>query len=276
MIDDIKIFDAHMHHAGRFKKREQNLIEFMDHYKIDRAMVTTLNQMTSLNSILKSDLNIDEGDFLEKFIPKGQYDHEEVRKLVNDHPDRITGFFWFNTKIATDRDWRLLEKYIDEYNFRGIKTQTFVDLLRVPQDLYQLAEFCIEKNIPLFVHSGSAFFFQKPVRSKDYFRLAKKYPELKLIIGHAAFTMEHAISLVRFFARDSSTPNVYFETSCSIPYGIMTLVKAMGTHRVLYGSDSPTATTPDIEINKIKILHFDKETQENIFYKNADRLVDKT
>jgi predicted TIM-barrel fold metal-dependent hydrolase len=273
MIDDIKIFDAHMHCIGRFKKREETLMQFMDRFGIDKAVVTSLNQEASLNAILSSDVNLNENEFLEKFIPKNQYDHEEVRKMVQSNPDRIYGFFWFNTKIASEEDWGLLENYIKDQNFRGVKTQCFVDLLKVPTDLYRLAEFCIEKDVPLFVHSGAAFYFQKPVRAKDYFNLAKKYPELKLIIGHAGYTMEYCINCLRYFARNKHTPNVFFETSVSIPYAIMTLIKAMGSDRVLYGSDAPTATTPDIEIDKIRILNLDKKTLENVFYNNINKLI---
>ena len=37
--------------------------------------------------------------------------------------------------------------------------------------------------------------------------------------------------------------------------------------------DSPAATTPDIEINKIRILNLDKKTLENVFYNNISNLI---
>ncbi|MHA1436100.1 MAG: amidohydrolase family protein [Promethearchaeota archaeon] len=275
MIDNIKIFDSHMHYLGRFKKRDESIIEFMDRFHIDKAVITTLNQAANLNTILKSNKNLNENEFIQKFIPKTQYNHEKVKEIIQKNSERLIGFFWFNPRIATEDDWHLLEKYIVDYKFKGVKTQCYVDLLKIPSDIFQLAEFCIEYNIPLFVHSGSAFFFQRPVRVKDYYKLAKKYKELKLIIGHAAFTMEYCINCLRFFAKNESLSNVFFETSVSIPYGIMTLIKALGSQRVIFGSDSPTATTPDLEINKILILNFDKETLENVFYNNISSLVER-
>ncbi len=273
MIDGIKIFDAHLHFAGRFKPREESLIDFMDRYGIDKAAITTINQDANLNVLLNSDRNMAQKEFMDKILQKEQYNHDEVRDLIKQHPDRLTGFFWFNPRIASDEDWALLEKYVKDYKFKGIKTQCYVDMLKVPTDLFELAQFCIEKDIPLFVHSGSAFFFQKPTRAKDYFKLAKKYPDLKLIIGHAAFTMEYTISLLRFFAKNQNTPNVYFETSVSIPYGIMTLIKALGNERILYGSDAPTASPPDIEISKIMCLRLGSETLKKVFYKNMKSLI---
>ncbi len=270
MIDNIKIFDAHIHYLGRFKKRNETLTDFMDKYHIDRAVVTTLNQAANLNTLLNTDKGEEETVFLNKIALKEQYDHEEVRNLVENNPERLVGVYWFNPRIATDEDWKLLKKYITDYNFKGVKTQCYVDLLKVPEDLYSLAEFCVEYDVPLFLHSGSGFFFQKSVRAKDYHDLFRKYKELKAVILHAAFTMEYTISCLRYFTRMT---NVYFETSVSIPYGIMTLIKAMGAERVLYGSDAPAATTPDIEINKIRILNLDEETLNKVFYENTRDLL---
>ena len=82
--------------------------------------------------------------------------------------------------------------------------------------------------------------------------------------------MEYMINELRYFKRYT---NVYFETSLSVPYGIMTLIKIMGAHRVMYGSDSPSATNPDIEINKILMLDLSKQTLENVFYNNISNLI---
>jgi len=270
MIDGIKIFDGHMHYIGRFKPRNESLIDFMDRYGIDKASVTSLNQEANLNAILKSNEKFDEKVFLNDFLRKNQYDHKELRQIISKNPNRLFGFFWFNPRIASEDDWKLLEQYIEDYHFKGVKTQWCVDLLEVPRDLSYLAEFCMEHDVPLFIHSGSGFFFQRPVRAKDHYKLAKKYKELKMIIGHAAFSMEHCINCIRYFSKMN---NVYFETSTSIPYGILSLIKAMGSDRVIYGSDAPAANAPDLEINKIYSLNLDKKTLENVFYNNINNLL---
>ncbi|MGQ4875606.1 MAG: amidohydrolase family protein [Promethearchaeia archaeon] len=275
MLDNnIKIFDAHMHFIGRFKKRDESIIQFMDRYGIDKALITSVNEAANLKAILSSNPNEAENEFLEKFMQKKQYDHENVLQLVKSNPERLFGVYWFNPRIATDEDWDLLRKYIVDYKFRGVKTQCYVDMLKVPSDFIELAKFCIDLDIPLFVHSGSGFFFQKTVRVKDYFRLAKKFKELKLVILHAAYNMEYVINCLRYFARNKDTPNVYFETSVSVPYGIMTLIKAIGSKRVIFGSDSPAATPPDIEIKKITCLGLEEEILHDVFYNNIARLMD--
>jgi predicted TIM-barrel fold metal-dependent hydrolase len=274
MIDEIKIFDAHVHYLGRFKKRDENIVDYLDRYKIDKAIITTVNKRTTLEkfNLLPNENEMehfDEVTFIDHFNLKDQLDHEEVLKLVQEN-EKLYGFYWFNPKIAGDDDWKLLKKYITEYDFKGVKTQMCVDLLKVPEDLFTLAEFCIKYDVPLYLHSGIGFFFQDAFRAKDYYNFIKEFPDLKCIIGHAAYTMEYCINLLRYFP---DFPNVFFETSVSIPYGIMTLIKIMGDHRVIFGSDSPSATTPDIEINKIKMLNLSKKTLENVFYNNISRLI---
>ena len=274
MIDDFKVFDSHLHYLGRFKPRNESILEYMDRFGIDKAAITTLNRDASLNAIMTTgNKDANNNHIIEQFVQKEQYDHGPVRALVDAHPERLVGFFWFNPKIAEESDWKLLRTYIEQYGFKGIKTQTFVDLLKIPEDLHLLAEFCIEYDLPLFIHSGTPFFFQKPVRLKAYYRLVKRYKELKVILGHSAFTMEHTISLLRYFR---GFKNVFYETSCSIPYGIMTLIKAMGSGQVIYGSDAPAATTPDIEINKIRILNLPPEIARQVFYDNFNKLIGLT
>jgi len=271
MTYEIPIFDAHMHYTGKFKKKKESLIDFLDRFGIKKAIITTLN--TSANSKLLLTLNetLNDQELANQFYPNEQYDHEKVKKLVQTYPDRLLGFYWFNPKIADKDDWEELTSYITDYNFKGVKTQASLDNLKPETNLDKLAKFCIEYNLPLYYHSGTSFHFQEPFSVQSLFKFKKRHEDLKLIIGHAAFTMEYMISLLRYF---KNFPNVYFETSLSVPYGIKVLIKVMGENRILYGSDSPAATTPDIEIQKIKILKLSENVQKKVFYENIHRLLD--
>ncbi|TXT62396.1 MAG: hypothetical protein BAJALOKI3v1_600017 [Promethearchaeota archaeon] len=264
------IFDAHMHYTGKFLKKNETLLEFMDRFGIDKAIITTLKVSANQRLLLQTNEEIDEQKYAENLYAKEQYNHDIVRDLVLKNPDRLFGFYWFNPRIANESDWVILEKYITEYKFKGVKTQTSLDNLDLSKDLDRLAKFCIKFEIPLYFHSGVNFFFQEPFRTKYLFDFLKNYEELKFIIGHAAFTMEYMISLLRYF---QTFPNVYFETSLSVPYGINVLIKMMGPNKVIYGSDSPAATTPDIEIQKIKSLNLTPEIEKLIFYENISKLI---
>jgi len=270
MLDEIKIIDAHMHHVGRFKSRNEPLLDYMDKYDIDKAIITTLNQSANINLLMESGGNINQSKIFEQLNAENQLDHTEVKELVDNNKERLIGFYWFNPKKASERDWKILEDYLKNSNFKGVKTHACVDNLRIPNDFEYLAEFLIDRNLPIYFHSSSGFFYQDPIRAKDLYKFLKNYKDLKVIIGHAAFTMEYCINLLRYF-RDSS--NIFFETSLSVPYGIGLLIMTMGSERVIFGSDSPTATTPDIEINKFKILNLKKPILENVFYNNITNLL---
>ncbi|MBD3215731.1 MAG: amidohydrolase family protein [Candidatus Lokiarchaeota archaeon] len=270
MIDGIGIFDAHMHYYGKFMKENESLIEFMDRFAIDKAIITTLKTSANQNLLFQTNEIINEKQYAENLYAKKQYEHDIVKALITKYPDRLYGFYWFNPKIADDSDWQVLRDYITKYNFKGVKTQTSLDNLDLSKDLNQLAEFCLEFDIPLYFHSGINFFFQEPFLTKNLYNFLKDYKELKFIIGHAAFTMEYMISLLRYF---QGFPNVYYETSLSVPYGINVLIKMMGEDKIIYGSDSPAATPPDIEIQKIKSLNLKPETEKLIFYENVKNLI---
>jgi predicted TIM-barrel fold metal-dependent hydrolase len=230
----------------------------------------TLNKSANTNLLIKNMDSVNEEEYAKNIYSNNKYDHKELKEIIKKTPKRLFGFYWFNPKLANDEDWKKLVDSIKRDNFKGVKTQATLDNLKMPDEFHNLAEFCIDFGVPLYLHSGSSFFYQEPFRAKDIYTLVSQYKELKCVIGHAAFTMEYCISLLRYFPKCS---NVFFETSLSVPYGINVLIKVMGQNRVMYGSDSPAATTPDIEINKIKILNLRKDILEDVFYNNISNLI---
>jgi predicted TIM-barrel fold metal-dependent hydrolase len=85
--------------------------------------------------------------------------------------------------------------------------------------------------------------------------------------------MEFYVELLIALKSMSEIENVYFETSCSILYGILELIKIFGADRVLFGSDSPTATPFELEYNKISSLRIPKEDKSKILGGNIKRLL---
>ena len=176
MIDNIRIFDAHMHHKGRFKKRDEPLIDYLDKYGIDKAVITTINHSASMNQISSlSNENSNNISLHDNIDVKSQLDHKEILELTKNHPDRFIGFYWFNPKTATQNDWFVLEEFISVHGFKGVKTQPCMNLLKIPDDYLELAKFCINFDIPLCIHASGGFFFQKPYRVRDLYRLVKKF-----------------------------------------------------------------------------------------------------
>ena len=128
-----------------------------------------------------------------------------------------------------------------------------------------------DKNLIFFIHSMPKTGFFSGVLPKDIAYLAKEFPNLRIIAGHAAYCMEFAVEAGLTLKKYN---NVYFETSCSVSFGIFNLLKTVGHERILFGSDSPTASTLPIEIDKILTLpKISKEVKQDILYNNVMKLL---
>ncbi|MHA1195264.1 MAG: amidohydrolase family protein [Promethearchaeota archaeon] len=284
--EEFRIIDAHLHTYGTFLGKDKDLLEYMDEFGIEKAILTTINRAASSKVYLSKDdderKTSNEDTFqraLNKFqslLSKGQLDHQDVINLSSKAPDRFYKFFWFNPKVSSDMEeesYEILAKHFD-MGFCGVKIHSGINMLKIPKDIEKLVSFMQDynKSFPLFIHSTPKVIYFGGISSKDIGSLAKKFPELNIIIGHAAYAMEYAIeagTLLKQFK------NVYFETSCSIPYGIYNLVKMVGIERIIFGSDAPVTNPIYIEIEKIKCLPLKKEQKQSIFYDNVLKLLNK-
>jgi len=283
--NQFKIFDAHMHTIGLFLPRTMSLIEYMDQYNIEKAILTTTNKAARPSDYVdKGEKQEEYGDTNNKMLkafenykktmPKGQLDHQDVINLSKKHPDRYYKFFWFNPNMDQDQedeDYRTLENHFNK-GFYGVKLHPVLHLIKVPRDILKLASLLEERNKILFLHSYPKVTFFNGMFTKDIVKLATAFPNLKIIVGHAGYAMEYAMELGMNLKRYE---NIYFETSCSIPYALFSLIKAVGHERILFGSDSPITNPAQIEIDKISCLPISNEQKQDIFYNNSKKLIQK-
>jgi len=211
-----------------------------------------------------------------KLMTKGQLDHADVKEIVKKAPDRFYKFFWFNPNMdpeEQEEDYRFLENHFKE-GFCGVKIHSGFHSIKVPEDIQKLTSFMqdYDKDLIFYIHSLPKTSFFGGVSTRDIANLAAKYPKLRIIVGHAANTMSYAVDVgmtLRGYA------NVYFETSCSVSFGIYNLIKTIGHNKILFGSDSPTASTLPIEIDKILTLpRISREIKQDIFYNNVNNLLE--
>ena len=283
--NNFKIFDAHMHTIGIFLPRNMSLVEYMDQYNIEKAMLTTTNKTARPSDYIdrgeKEEKHEDSSNKMikafenyKKTMPKGQLDHQDVIDLSKKHPDRFYNFFWFNPNIGQEQeidDYRTLENYLKN-GFYGVKLHSVIHLIKIPRDVLKLAALLEEHDKILFLHSHPKVSFFNGLYSKDIVKLANSFPNLKIIVWHAGYAMEYAMELGMNLKRYE---NIYFETSCSIPYALFSLCRAVGHERILFGSDSPITNPVQIEIDKILCLPISNEQKQDIFYNNVEKLIQK-
>jgi predicted TIM-barrel fold metal-dependent hydrolase len=274
-LQTYRIFDSHMHIDGLFLHPYKDILEYMDEYNVKKAMVTTINRAKYYKKEEQKDKEKTKVtktfERFKELMPKTQLSHKDVEKISKKAPDRIYKFFWFNPNVGDDEieeSFQILEEKLVNENFKGVKVHSGFNLVKIPKDVERLAHFMqnINENLILFIHSTPKVLYFKGISSRDIAKLARKFPNLKIVLLHGGFTMEFAVEVGMTLKKYK---NVYFETSCSISLAIYNLIKSVGHKRILYGSDSPTASTLPIELEKIltlpKVSH---EIKQDILYNN--------
>ena len=257
----------------------------MDKHNVEKAILTTVNRAASSKIYATDDVSDKSGaaekdpvkkafENLRKLMPKGQLDHQDVIDLSKRDPERFYKFFWFNPKIDSEHEeqsYRILESHFEK-GFCGVKIHSGIHLVKIPRDIMKLASFMQESNkkYPLFIHFTPKFSAFGGISSKDLAKLAKSFPDLRIMLGHAGLAMEFAID---FGLSLKQYKNIYFETSCSIPYAILSLIKTVGHKRLLFGSDAPVTNPMKLEIDKILCLPITKDQKQEIFYSNIANLI---
>lgn len=254
----------------------------MDHYNVEKAIITTINRTRYYDKQKEFLSTNNEKNNVTKFMDDfkslmntGQLDHSDVKDITKKAPDRFYKFFWFNPNMdpeEEENDFKILEEHFKE-GFCGVKIHSGFHAIRVPKDIEKLISFMQDynKDIIFYIHSLPKTSFFGGVSTRDIAKLAEKYPKLRIIVGHAANTMSYSVDVSMTLR---SYQNIYFETSCSVSFGIYNLIKTIGHKKILFGSDSPTASPLGLEIDKILSLpRISHEVKQDIFYNNVKHLL---
>ncbi|MFW9878965.1 MAG: amidohydrolase family protein [Candidatus Thorarchaeota archaeon] len=256
----------------------------MNQYNVEKAIITTINRTRYNDAQKEVTSSTTEGDMVTKFMAdfkklmnKNQLDHTDVKEVVKKAPNRFYKFFWFNPNMdpeEQERDYKILEDHFKE-GFCGVKIHPGFHSIRVPKDIKLLISFMqdYDEDLIFYIHSLPKTSFFGGVSTRDIATLAKENPNLRIIVGHAANTMSYAVDVGMTLG---TYDNVYFETSCSVSFGIYNLIKTIGHSKILFGSDSPTASTLPIEIDKILSLpRISPKIKQDIFYNNVKNLLER-
>jgi predicted TIM-barrel fold metal-dependent hydrolase len=176
--------------------------------------------------------------------------NSQIMSLVHCWPDRLSGFCTVQPKAgarALDELKRCLDGGLCGVGEMGAYGQGW-DL--EDRDFLRLVEACIDYDIPLNLHVSEEighFYAGKsttPLRS--YYRLAERYPELRLILAHwggGLFfyeIMPEVRKVLRNVVYDTAASPLLFPTAHVFPMAL----GALEPHKILYGSDYPLRICP--------------------------------
>lgn len=251
------IIDAHIHISENGKWFDTDLncsvdktLYEMDRTGIDKAVVLFLHGLNSNKKLY----NIIERH-IERFIPFCTLDLDD--------------------KFASKE----LGILINEYAFRGLKIHPRLQCVApYSEKLFNVYEKAIELGIPITFdgYSQSNFVCLEDLQPYVYDKLAKRYPELKIIIAHAG---GHRLWDAYFVAR--SNKNVYLDVSYILKtFENTSFIKDLSTmfqlldQKIIYGSDYPEINMFEYySATKPLIIGLDDIKQNNIFSENIIRII---
>jgi predicted TIM-barrel fold metal-dependent hydrolase len=197
--------------------------------------------------------------------------NNSVLESMKRHPKQIAGYCFVqpgNGAAALDE----MERCLDA-GMMGVKLYNqfkFTD-----PEVFPIAEKCIARGIPFLGHSAfltdprTLAMQPKTSHALDFCALARRYPELLLIVGHVngGGDWEWQIKGLRECA------NVYIDTSGSVLEDdtIGQCVRALGHQRVLFATDG----TLEGCVGKILSAELTPAQREDIFWRNFQRILDR-
>ena len=176
--------------------------------------------------------------------------NDEALAILRRWPDRVIAFAMLQPKAgqaALDELARCLDGGMAGVGELGPYAQGY--RLDDP-DFLRVAEACIRRGIPVNLHTNEEVGHFYPGKAatplRDYYRLASRYPELKLILAHwgGGLFFYELLPEVRRTLR-----NVWYDTAAS-PLLFRTheifdvALRCMDPHKLLYASDYPLRLYP--------------------------------
>ncbi|HZC27339.1 MAG TPA: amidohydrolase family protein [Actinopolymorphaceae bacterium] len=159
--------------------------------------------------------------------------NEETARAVETHPARLLGYVVANPHQGLDRE---ICRWADHPGMVGVKLHPDVHKYPLTGPAYDTVwEFAARAARPVLTHTWAGSPYSDLAQVHE---VARADPEVRLVAGHAG-ALRTAFRQMIDVARQC--PNLYLEICGSEMTGpwIAAMVEALGSHRVLYGSDFP-------------------------------------
>ncbi len=210
IFENVKIVDTHAHIGKDMDGHSisaDRLIKSMDSANINKAIVFPLNDKNH-------SVNFNESN-------------DAILLAAKVYNDRFIPFFRLNPneKWKEEFDTRLSQE------FKGIKlhprSQDFKLTSSKVMGIYEEAE---KNNLVILMHTG----FGLEQVADDLVEITKKFPKLKIIVGHAGF-----VDLDNVIKKLGKKENIIFDTSSLKIFDLFDLLRKVDYQKIAFGSDVP-------------------------------------
>ncbi|MBO7485855.1 MAG: amidohydrolase family protein [Spirochaetaceae bacterium] len=164
--------------------------------------------------------------------------------------------------------------YIVSLGIKGIKLHPEYQSFEVDDPaMLKVYDYALSKDLILLFHAGADPAFSEPYRSSPE-KFASVIDNLnggKIVLAHMGGHLQYQRLEVNLVGK-----NVFLDTSMGFDYypkdWFVQVVKRHGSDKILFASDSPWSNAKR-EYDTINALPLLQEEKDNIFYKNACRLL---
>ncbi len=224
-----RIIDIHAH-IGSFKGYDLStptLLSNIERYGIRLALISNID-----GAELPQTLNLDE-------IKANQATAEHVRQ----YPDKLRGLVWTRPEDGLPAK---VEPFLQDSIATGPSRRVFVgmkfhpDMNHFPADDPRLDGYlrlCEKYQIPAVFHCGSDDTSNSAARR--IYAVARRHPKVPVILYHMGFLGPHGLAIAAAKeALAKKDAQLYLETSQADPAEVLRAIKALGSDRVLFGTDA--------------------------------------
>ncbi|MBQ9878839.1 MAG: amidohydrolase family protein [Clostridia bacterium] len=248
-FDGVFIFDihAHLHSTSDFQ---------MTHTSA-REVTATMDRLGISGGCVSSILSI----------------HADCRlgnRMMLDAVDRYPGKLRGYVTVSPYDNGVDLDGFFRHPGVKGLKVHAAFHRSSIDDPRYEpFFEYADKKGLPVLFHAWEA------ADTVNIARLAARYPNTKLIIGHGAMRVwevkREVIAAVRKYE------NVFADTTVSVAYdgAIEDAVRQLGADRLCYGSDIPFYDCRHV-VGKVATSRLTDSEKEKVLGLNAKRILGLT
>jgi len=157
----------------------------------------------------------------------------ETAAAVEEHPGRLFGYVTINPHQDPEAE---LARWGDHPGMVGLKLHPDLHDCAVTDPRYAPAwEYADATGCPVLVHTWTGSAYDDPALLGE---VGDRYPDARILLGHSGAL---AAGFARVIEIARHHPNLHLEICGSFLTGraLARMVRALGAHRVIYGSDFP-------------------------------------
>ena len=200
----------------------------------------------------------------------GQASLSKLREIYEQSEGRLPYLGVFDPRTA-DACLDALKQGADWPGFSGLKIHPSAHGYAADDPIYEAVwRLAADRDLPIMTHSWSVSSYNPvqrystPELFEDY---ARKFPQVKLVLGHAGGRGSGRIETVRMA---NEYANVYLDFAGDINcyHLIESLVESVPAEKILFGSDFPWFD-PRTHISQVLLSDIDDQTKQMILSDNA-------